>query len=144
MKPRAPVNLPPAAREVYDFCLRTANFNDHGAVKRGQLLVSYADIQDGLHWYVGWAKRKYSVSQIESATKTLRKAGLIATRKTTRGFIITVCDYNKIQNPKTYENRRENHGENHGENRPIRESRNEKTNGNHRDRFARELFEGYL
>ena len=68
---------------------------------------------------------KYTRSQTETAMKTLTKAMMITTMKTTRGMIITVCNYELYQNPKNYDNRNENpnesHDGNHNENHTIKE-----------------------
>jgi len=43
--------------------------------------------------------------------KYLRKTGRIATRRTTRGMVITIVNYDYYQNPKSYENHTESHNE---------------------------------
>jgi hypothetical protein len=94
---------PPHVREIWDYLLRKALFRDGTWLKRGEVSTSYAEIQNDLSWCVGWYKRQYSTSQCENAAKWLKKAGMITTRRTTHGFIITVCNYDKYQDPGNYE-----------------------------------------
>jgi len=108
-------HAPPHVREIWDWLIQNAN---HKALKcggktigRGQILTSYKDIREGLHWKVGWRKERYSRSQCENSLKLLRKATMIATQKSTRGIIITLLNYDYYQNPKNYECHKESHNE---------------------------------
>lgn len=111
LKPHVPdpriASAPPCVREVYDWLVREANFADAQVgttiVRRGQCVRSYRDIQEGLAWYRGWLKLTYTKSDLENALKTLKKAGMIATTKTTRGLVITVLNYDVSQDPASYE-----------------------------------------
>lgn len=102
-------HAPPHVREIWDYFIHHANFKDHGKIKRGQLLTSYKDIQEGTHWMVGYRKEKYSKWQCEIAMKLLTKQHMVATTKTTRGMIVTVLNYEYYQNPENYENHNEHH-----------------------------------
>lgn len=96
-------NAPPHVREIWDYLLHHANYKDHGKIKRGQLLTTYRDIMDGLAWYVGYRKMRYSKTQCDNAMRSLRKQEMITTTKTTRGTIVTILKYEKYQDPKNYE-----------------------------------------
>ncbi len=104
---------PPHVREIWDWLLREANHKDvkvgGKVVKRGQTIRSYRDIQDGLHWMVGFRKETYNKWQCEIAMKWLTKREMVATTKTTRGLLITICNYDKYQDPQNYENHSESH-----------------------------------
>jgi len=84
-------HAPPHVREIWDWLLKEANHTDKKVsgiiIKRGQCFRSYKDIQEGLHWMVGWRKHKYSKNQCEIAMKWLTKRQMIHTAKTTRGMI---------------------------------------------------------
>jgi len=102
---------PPHVREIWDWFLMKAN---HAPLKRyghvcdrGQLLCTYSDIQEGLHWMVGWRKETYSKHACETTMKYLKKREMVTTRKTTKGMIVTICNYEYFQNPKNYENHTE-------------------------------------
>lgn len=120
-------HAPPHIREIWDYLLREANHSGkkkHGEVlERGQILTTYNEILEDLHWMVGWRKQKYSKAQCETAMKFLRthrrNGPMITTKKTTRGMIITILKYDYYQNPKNYENHRGDHKESHGETRGV-------------------------
>lgn len=96
-------HAPPHVREIWDWLIHNALHDDYGKLKRGQLRTTYQDILDGLSWYVGYRKMRYKKHNCEMAMKWLTKAGMITTAKTTRGMIVTVCNYDVYQNPKNYE-----------------------------------------
>lgn len=104
-------HCPPHIREIWDWLIKEANHKDcktNGKIiMRGEVFCSYEDIIEGLSWYVGWRKTSYSRSDCETAMKWLRKATMITTRKTTRGMVISIVNYDKYQNPTNYENHTE-------------------------------------
>ena len=104
-------HAPPHVREMWDWFLMQANHSSekkYGHIlEKGQLLCTYAEIQEALHWMVGWRKQTYSKSDCETSMKWLKKRGNVTTRKTTRGMIVTICNYEYFQNPKNYENHKE-------------------------------------
>lgn len=102
-------HAPPHVREIWDWLLLRTNWKDTDVCKRGELLTSYDQIRDGLHWMVGWRKMTYSKWDCEKAMKVLLKATMVATRKTTRGMFITVLNYDKYQNIENYEGHKEDH-----------------------------------
>ena len=98
---------PPVVREVWDWILRECNHKEvkHRGriIKRGQCVRSVKDIRDGLSWMVGYATRRYSEQQTKRAMKVLTNDTMINTTRTTRGFVITVLNYDLYQNPANYE-----------------------------------------
>jgi len=100
-------HAPPHAREIFDYFLRKAFWQDGDKLQRGQLLTSYKAIQDDLRWYVGNRPERYKRHQIETAVKLLTKAGAVTTARTTRGMIVTGCNYERFQTPDSYENHSE-------------------------------------
>jgi hypothetical protein len=98
---------PPHVREIWDYFMSEAFYKDGKHLKRGQLLKSYQDIIDDLAWYVGWRKCSYKKDHCETAMKWLKKATMITAKKTTRGLIITICNYDEYQTPENYENHNE-------------------------------------
>jgi len=107
----------PCAREVWDWLIKEANHKNKEVsgtmIERGQLLRSYKNIQEGLHWKVGYRKEVYSKEQIKKAlrfiTKTTTKTPMATTTKTTRGMLITILNYDTYQTPKNYEDHNEDH-----------------------------------
>jgi len=97
------MHQPPHVREIWEMFIRRASHSNYKSLSRGQLLITYDQIRDELHWMVGYRKMRYSKWNCESAMKQLRKATMITIKKTTRGMIVTVCNYDYYQNPKNYE-----------------------------------------
>lgn len=102
----------PCVREIFDWLLLEANFKDTKVCKRGQLIRSYEDILEGLHWYSGWRKMRYSKAACGSAMETLKEHAMVTTAKTTRGMLITIVNYDKYQ---TFQNYGDNNGDNNGD-----------------------------
>jgi hypothetical protein len=96
----------PCAREIWDYLLRKAAWCDQRykgiALKRGQLLRSYQEIIDDLCWYSGCIKKTYTGDATDAAMRTLTDAGMVTRMRTVAGVLITICNYDKYQDPKTY------------------------------------------
>lgn len=107
--------FPPHVREIWLYLLRRANHEDrvvHGTlIKRGQLKTSYRDILEDLSWYVGYRKESYKKHHCETAMKLLTKQQMVTTAKTTRGMIVTICNYDYYQTPENYETDNESDNE---------------------------------
>lgn len=103
----------PCTRELWILILRKASHKDSRCggktIRRGQWWTDYATIQEALHWRVGFRRETYSRDQIKVAMKQLRSHLMATTRKTTRGLLITVCNYDIYQNPMNYERHDERH-----------------------------------
>ena len=95
--------MSPITRELWFYILRNVNHSDCGKFKRGQNFFQFSEIQEGLHWYVGYRKMTYSKPQITKALRRLCEGNMTATAKATRGILITVCNYEFYQDPKNYE-----------------------------------------
>ena len=104
--------FPPHVREIWLYLLRKANYTDRIVsgitIKRGQLLTSYKEIIKDLSWFVGYRKESYKKHHCEISTKLLTKEQMVTTTKTTRGILITICNYDYYQDPKNYETDSEN------------------------------------
>jgi hypothetical protein len=99
----------PSVREIWDWLLREANHKDNKGIARGSMVRTYRDIQEGLSWYCGWRKMTYNGYDCENAMKWLTKHTMITTRKTTRGLVINIVNYDLYQNPKNYESHTESY-----------------------------------
>jgi hypothetical protein len=112
-------HAPPHVREVWDLILRKANFKDYRCggtiIRRGQWLTTYTEIQELLHWRIGFRKVTYSRWQIEWAMKKLRTWVMIATQKATRGLFITVVNYDLYQTPDNYDCHTDCHNDCHND-----------------------------
>lgn len=103
--------MPPHVREIWDLFIRKAMWRDGTDLKRGQLLITYKQIQEELAWFIGNRRHTYAKHDIGNTVRMLKKATMITTRKTTRGIIITVLNYVTYQNFDSYENNTENNTE---------------------------------
>lgn len=104
-------HAPPCVREIWDWMLMRAMHKDGKDLKRGQLICTYRDIQEGLHWFIGFRKMTYSKWDCERALKALMKATMITTTKTTSGLIVSIINYAKYQDARNYESHNESHNE---------------------------------
>ena len=99
--------MPPHVREIWDYCLREANFSDstYGpyTVKRGQLFRTYSEIREDLCWFIGYRKKMYDENQTKKAMKALREHDMIITKREPGGVLITVLNYDFYQDPNNYE-----------------------------------------
>jgi len=95
--------MPPVTREVWLYILRYVNHSDNGEFKRGQNFMTIKQIQEALSWFVGFRKMEYSKTQVAKSLRRLREGSMIATTKATRGFVVTVCNYDYYQDTKNYE-----------------------------------------
>jgi uncharacterized phage protein (TIGR02220 family) len=102
-------SAPPQVRELWDYLIRKANHSDNHVCKRGQHVTNINKVLEDLSWYAGWRKESYKKHSMENAMKWLRGEGMIITEKTTRGTVITICNYDYFQDPKNYESRTDNY-----------------------------------
>lgn len=100
-------NAPPHVREIWDWLIRKAVFQKQKQagfkLERGQILCTVSEIQEDLHWMVGFRKERYSIDKCDYAMKTLMKEGMITRTKTTRGSIVTICNYDYYQTLANYD-----------------------------------------
>lgn len=100
-------HMSPCTREIWDYLLAKANHKEKKysgfLVKRGQLFRSYSEIQEALHWMVGWRKMTYHEGHMKKSMKALRDASMISTEKKLGGVLITVLKYDFYQDPENYE-----------------------------------------
>ena len=96
----------PATREIWDWLLMRVNHSENRSsgrlIRRGQTVCRYEDIIEGLHWFRGYCKERYTKDQCENALKFLKREEMITTQKTTRGMVITITNYDYYQSPENY------------------------------------------
>jgi hypothetical protein len=101
----------PAAKLTYDYLLSKASHQkrivEGKTFERGQCLARIDEIREALSWNRGWKKEMFTRDEIKTALRNLRDNSMIATRKTTRGMVITICYYEYYQDPKSYERTKE-------------------------------------
>ena len=105
------MNKPSLYLKLFVWMLLKANFQDRDKLKRGMLVTSISEMQEAMSYFVGYRKHTPSKDEIRSAYEAFAKATMITTAKTTRGMIITICNYEFYQNPENYEAHSEAHNE---------------------------------
>lgn len=106
------MDKPPLWLKLWVWMLCKANFKDRDKLKRGQLFTTITDMQEAMSYKIGYRKKIPTRDQIRNAYEAFAKTTMITTTKTTRGIIITFCNYDHYQNPKNYETHSEDHNEN--------------------------------
>jgi len=106
------MDKPPLYVKLWAWMLLKANFKDRDKLKRGQFVASISDMQEAMSYHIGYRKITPSRAQIRNSYEAFVKRTMISTAKTTRGMIITICNYDQYQNPKNYEAHNETHNEN--------------------------------
>jgi len=101
------MDKPPHYLKLWLWMLNKAFWVDGSKLKRGQLITSIAEMQKVGGYKVGYRFRELSVGEVRSCYEDLTKNNMINTTKSTRGFIITICNYEHYQNPNNYEQHNE-------------------------------------
>lgn len=94
---------PPLYFKLWAWMLDRANWKDRDKLKRGQLVATIKGMQEAMSYRIGYRKRTPTPDEIRSAYEAFVKAAMITTTRTTRGLIITICNYDRYQNPRSYE-----------------------------------------
>jgi hypothetical protein len=73
-----------------------------GQLGRGQLLATIPEMQRALRHRAGQSPRTPSKAAVWRALQRYRRRRMIETRRTTRGLVITICQYKRYQNAACY------------------------------------------
>jgi len=92
----------PLVVKLWMWILLRAFWKDGDKLKRGQLITTISEMQEAMSHYSGWRKMSPTPDQIRSAYGTLRDTARITVRRTTRGMVISVINYNTYQDIKAY------------------------------------------
>lgn len=90
--------------KVWVYILMEVNHKTNPQFARGTNFFSYQDI----YYKCRLSQEGVKQRAISNLVHYLKKATMIRTRKTTRGLVITVCNYEKYQNPIAYTKDTEN------------------------------------
>lgn len=130
-------NKPPLYFKVWNYLLLKASHKDHGNLKRGQLFTSIDEIREACSYKVGYRLKTPSRKEIYGIIDWLRsphegnnEGNMIVTTKVTHGMIVTICNFNKYQNPKFYEGNKDSDTK---EQREEQKGNNINKNGNKND-----------
>lgn len=90
--------------KVWEYMLLKVNHKENEQFKRGQNFFSREQIHDECKLYLDGIK----AVTVDNVVRWLRSTRQITTQKTTRGIIITICNYDYYQNLSNYRNDAEN------------------------------------
>lgn len=106
------MSSPPLYMKLWIWMLANAFWKDADKLKRGQLLTSIDGMRDAMSYQVGYRKMRPTRDEIRSPYEAFMKASMITITKTTRGMVITICNYDYYQDFKNYESHNEPLNEN--------------------------------
>lgn len=109
---------PSSYLKVFIYLITHAQHKEYKGLKRGQLFTSIPEIIANTCWWVGARKEHLTKDQVFNILEWMRKpietqaigittAPLIATTKATHGMLVTINDYNGLQDPNNYESNNE-------------------------------------
>jgi hypothetical protein len=131
----------PCVREVWDWLLMNASYEDQKNIKRGQLFCRYSDIIEDLAWYAGYRKETYNLSSVKRAMSELRKELMIDTTNEPHGTLVTLRNYSFFQDPKNYERTNERTNERTTErvtNEPLYNKKKEEEKKYKKEKYKKE------
>lgn len=98
-------NQPPIYFKVWVYILMKATHKegDAGRLGRGQCLIRYDEIQDAASYLIGYRKKRPTKAHIAKILRSFREGNMIETTKTTRGLVVTICNYATYQDAKLYD-----------------------------------------
>lgn len=97
------IDKPPLWTKMWAFMLSQAYFKDTKKLKRGQLFVKKGEMREKMGHWKGSVYERPTPKQIRYCYECLVNEGWISTSKTTRGMIITICNYDQMQQMKSYD-----------------------------------------
>ncbi len=97
----------PVVLKLWVWLLLKASHLPYKNIERGQVFTTIEEMREACAYKIGYRSVKPSKDQIRSAYEAFTKATMITTTKTTRGLIITLCNYDYYQNPSNYETHNE-------------------------------------
>ncbi len=97
----------PVVLKLWVWLLLKASHLPYKNIERGQVFTTIEEMREACAYKIGYRSVRPSKDQIRSAYEAFTKATMITTTKTTRGLIITLCNYDYYQNPSNYETHNE-------------------------------------
>lgn len=89
--------------KLWVWLLLKANHQPYKNIERGQVLTTIEEMRSACAYMIGYRSVRQTKDQIRNAYEALTKAKMITTTKTTRGLIVSICNYDYYQNPANYE-----------------------------------------
>ena len=90
-------HVAPHIRELWDWLLKNTRYADKKymgfIIKKGQIFTQYNEIRDDLHWYQGYIKKYWSISQLKRGMYFLIDEEMVTVEKKPRGILITLVNH---------------------------------------------------
>lgn len=102
---------PPLQAKLFLWMVARANWRDRDRLKRGQFVTTIDEMREAMAYLVGWRRVAPSRDEIRKCYESLTKTTMITTRKTTRGMVITIMNYDGFQNSEACEAHNETHND---------------------------------
>lgn len=101
------MDKPPLWMKLWVWMLGQANWKDRDKLKRGQFITTADDMKEAMSYHVGARICRHSDKEIRRAYEGLTKGGMVGRTKSTRGMVITICNYDLYQDFNNYEGHHE-------------------------------------
>jgi len=72
-------------------------------LNRGQLLTTIKQLQQAASYPIGYRCISPGIGQLRKTLRRLQESNTIEFQKTTRGLLVTICNYSFYQDPQNYE-----------------------------------------
>ena len=94
---------PPLYWKMWIWMLGQANWKDRGQLKKGQFVTTTAEMQEAMSYRIGYRKKTPTRAEIRSSYEAFTNNHMISLTKSTRGTVVTVENFGKYQDFKSYE-----------------------------------------
>ena len=101
------MDKPPHYLKLWVWMLGKAFWKNGDKLQRGQFFTTIKEMQKAGCYKVGYRTRELTKGEVRSAYEDFTKNTMISTMKSTRGMVITICNYDVYQNPNNYEEHNE-------------------------------------
>ena len=95
-------DMPLLDRMLWVWLYCKANHSNQAGLARGELVTTIDEMRDAMSYRSGYRMIKPSIMDVRRALGRYCGNNMVVTRKTTRGLVITICDFDLYQNPANY------------------------------------------
>lgn len=93
---------PPLHMKLWAWMLLRANHGEYNGIRRGEFLTSIDGMRSAMSYKVGYRIMKPTKKEIRLAYESFLKSNQVRSRRTTRGMIITLVNYDFYNDPANY------------------------------------------
>ena len=96
------MNKPPHYLKLWVWMLGKAFWRNGDKLRRGQFYTTIAEMQEAMSYKSGYRKITVTRDEIRSAYGHFTDTTMVTITATTRGMVISICNYEAYQNPESY------------------------------------------